>query len=351
MEKYNIYQDPHKRLNLLKMICIELSSQHKVGILQKDFHLENFIYSNNKIFTLDPGQMQFYKNSVPKNKSISNLAMLLLILPSEEIEPKKELCKEYYQSRGWEFQYEDEQQLQKKIKLHRKKVIKQQLKKSLRTSKRFLQIEISHFSGIFSKSFCIETEAIDFINRIDILMTKGHILKNGNTSFVSHITWNNKDIVIKRYNHKNFFHSLRHTIINSRAKRNWLHAQKLTMLGIPTPKPLAFIEKRKGPILWNSYYITEYIKGPNLHVFLNDKSISENQHISTINQVEKIFNKMSDFLITHGDLKHTNILISEKGPILTDLDSMKSHKLNMFYKIRRKKDIKRFQKDGLNLYQ
>ena len=156
------------------------------------------------------------------------------------------------------------------------------------------------------------------------------------------LTWNKKNIVIKRYNHKNLFHSLSHSVMNSRAIRNWLHAQRITMLGILTPKPLAYIEQRKGFILWNSYYISEYADGRNLYNLLTDKGIAEREKASIKNQVEILLNKLDNNLITHGDLKHSNILITKSGPALTDLDSMKAHKFRIFYNIYRAKDIKRY---------
>ena len=58
------------------------------------------------------------------------------------------------------------------------------------------------------------------------------------------------DVVVKRYNHKGFTHSLRHTIKKSRAHRGWLHGHRLVMLDIATPKPLAYIEQIKEKLIW-----------------------------------------------------------------------------------------------------
>ena len=344
LEIFNNFDESQKKIELLIMICRELARQHRAGILQKDFHLENFIIANGRIYTLDPGQMQFYKPQVPRRKSISNLALLLLCLNHEDSKSQKMLCREYFQARDLRLLPSDEKLIQKEIELQRKRGIKHGLKKSLRTSKRFLRIETSRFSGVFSKAFCTKSEALDFISTIDDLMAKGRILKNGNTCFVSRLTWNKKDIVIKRYNHKSFTHSFQHTIIKSRARRNWIYAQRLTMLHIPTPKPLAFIERRKGFLVWNSYYVTEYIEGKSLHNILSDPDIPVNQHAAAKTQVEILLDRIGKFHITHGDLKHTNILITENGPVLTDLDAMKAHKSKLLYKRRRAKDIERFHR-------
>jgi tRNA A-37 threonylcarbamoyl transferase component Bud32 len=175
-------------------------------------------------------------------------------------------------------------------------------------------------------------------------MDKGQILKNGNTCFVSHLRWNDKDIVIKRYNHKGFIHSLRHTIKGSRARQGWLHAHRLMMLQIPTPKPLAYIEQWKGLLIWKSYLVTEYVDGQQLYHFLQDGSITQQQRSATTQQVMDLLNNLGQYRISHGDLKHTNILITDNGPVLTDLDGMRVHKCNWTCNLRLTKDVDRFTK-------
>ena len=335
---------PEKKLELLLMVCRELAFQHKAGVLQKDFHLENFIISKGKIYTLDPGQMKFFTKEVTKNISISNLVMLLLCLSDNDSNAKKMLCAEYYKLRNWQFDSNEEQYIHIQKESQRKKVIAHGLRKCLRTSKRYIKLKKQGIAAVFTKSFCDENMAFDFIKQVDSLMAKGRILKDGNTCFVSHFEWNKNNIVVKRYNHKNLFHSLIHSFISSRARKVWLHAQRLVMLDILTPKPLAYIEQRKGFILWKSYIVTGYVEGKNLHFVLNDKSISDEQQAITMEQVEELLDRIWEFHITHGDLKHSNILITENGPALTDLDSMKAHKVSFFYKLSQAKDIERFNR-------
>ncbi|MBN2588497.1 MAG: hypothetical protein JXA96_01440 [Sedimentisphaerales bacterium] len=344
LEIFNYAHNPEKKLELLLLVCRELAIQHKAGVLQKDFHLENFLQANGKVYTLDPGQMQFFSQEVSKYKSISNLAMLMLYLQDNDKDSRIILCNEYYKLRNWEYTNQEELLIQKQIELQGKKGIERGLKKCLRTSKRFFRIKKDGITSVFDKTFCDETEALDFINQIDELMPEGKILKNGNTCFVSNLIWNKKNIVIKRYNHKSLIHSLCHSVMNSRARKAWLYAQRLIMLGISTPKSLAYIERRRGFILWNSYIVTEYVEGRILYDVLNDKSISESHRESIQKQVETLLDKTWGLHITHGDLKHSNILITQNGPVLTDLDSMRVHKLNLFYKLRQAKDVERFNR-------
>lgn len=219
------------------------------------------------------------------------------------------------------------------------------LKKCLRTSKRHLQIKAGSYIAMFDRGFCQDAESLDFIEKIDTLMDKGQILKNDDTSYVSRLTWNSKDVVVKRYNHKGFIHSLRHTIKRSRARRGWLHGHRLGMLNIATPKPLAYIEQRRWLLIWQSYLVTEYIEGQELRNFLRDNKTSEEERSIAMQQVKNLLNKLGKYRITHGDLKHSNILITDNGPVLTDLDAMKAHKWNWTHKLRQAKDLGRLEQN------
>ncbi|MCK4789482.1 MAG: hypothetical protein KAV87_37420 [Desulfobacteraceae bacterium] len=217
-----------------------------------------------------------------------------------------------------------------------------ELKEYLRTGKKCLRIKTGRYIAVFDRCFCQQAQPLGFIRQIDALMDAGKILKNSDTSYVSRLTWNGRNVVAKRYNHRGLIHSLRHTIKRSRARRGWLHAHRLGMLGIATPGPLAYIEKHKGLLVWKSYLVTEYVAGQNLYDFLRDSNITEQQRADATARIKQLLDKLGRYRISHGDLKHTNILITDTGPVLTDLDGMKTHKWNWMYKVRRAKDLKRF---------
>jgi len=234
-------QDPAKELDLLILICKELAKQHNKGVLQKDLHLGNFLLVGDKVFSLDTGQMRFSRRELDRKNSIPQLAMLASRLSDSNAESIAMLCTEYFKARRWHFGKPDESSFQKQLAVNRKRTLRKGLKKCLRTSRRYLRIKTGRYIAVFDRAFCQEAKPFDFIEQIDALMDKGQILKNGDTSYVSRLTWNSKDVVVKRYNHKGFIHSLRHTIKRSRARRSWLHGHRLGLLGIATPKPSAYI--------------------------------------------------------------------------------------------------------------
>lgn len=346
---FDIFQqttDMQKKLDLIVLVCKELAKQHSKAVMQADLHLGNFLIRDGIVFAIDSAQMHFYFKEPGKNKSLSQLALLTLYFSDSDIESVETLLKEYADVRQWDITKAEESYFKQQRVVQRKKTIRKGLKKSLRTSKRNLKVKSKNYSAVFDRQFCRSTDTADFFEQIDFMMDKGKVLKDGNTCFVSKIKWEEKDIVIKRYNYKGFFHSLRHTIKKSRARRSWLNAQRLEMLSINTPTPLAFIEKRKGWLVLCSYFIAEFTNAPSLYTLLKSSDTTENQRIEVINKVEKLIDRLGKYRITHGDLKHTNIFVSQNSLLLTDLDAMKVHKFNCMYKRRRASDIDHFKKYG-----
>ena len=311
LDVFNKAGNAEEKLKLLISICKEMAKQHSKGVLQKDLHLGNFLVKEEKIFTIDPTQMRFYRREVGRKKSLSQIALLALSIGQERPESIARLCREYGLGRGWSFDDSDMSLFRKRLAVHKKNGIRKELKKCLRTSKRQVRIKDDSWVAVFNRGFWQDGCPAEFVKQIDTIITEGRILKNGNTCTLSRVNRAGKNIVIKRYNHKGLVHSLRHTVKRSRARRGWLWAHRLGTLNIPTPKPVAYIEKRKGLIVWESYLVTEFVEGQNLHTFLQDSDVTKEQRSEAVGRIKELLDKLGREKITHGDLKQTNILITE----------------------------------------
>ena len=345
LDVFNRTREKAGRMDLLLRVCRELAIQHERGVLQKDLHLGNFLLAAERVLVLDPGQMRFFSHPVTRKRSISQLALLARYLLADDVESISRLCEEYFAARRWRLEESDRGVFQKEIESHTRQMIRRQLHKCIRTNKRHLRIRAHGLAAVFERGFCAGTEPLDFVGQIDELMAGGEILKNGNTTCISRFTWNGRDIVVKRYNHKGLFHSLRHTVKRSRARQGWLHAHRLGALDVTTPKPLAYVELLKGLLVWKCYIVTEYVEGQNLYHFLRDKNVGDKQRSAAIQQIQEVLGKLGEYRITHGDLKHTNILITDNGPVLTDLDGMRVHKWNWTCNLRQAKDLAHLEKN------
>jgi len=213
---------------------------------------------------------------------------------------------------------------------------------SLRDGSDFCILKTGSFFAVLDAADFDCAAAADFVGHIDAVTAAARLLKNGNTCFVTVIDRNGRRYVIKRYNPKGFLHSLRHTLKRSRARRSWLNAHRLLYLGIPTPRPVGFIEEYAGCLIKRSWLITELAPGPKLKDYLADPDISKSPKTVVIDRVFDILERLEQHRITHGDLKHVNLIVTPDGPTLLDLDSLKIHRTGLFYWYHRKKDLNAF---------
>ena len=188
-----------------------------------------------------------------------------------------------------------------------------------------------------------QVPALDAI--LDPPVDEGKHIKLHNVSDVYRVQWAGRDVVVKRYNHMGLLHSLRHTMKGSRARRGWRNGQRLLELGIPTPRPVAYIDEYRGPLLWRSYLVTEYVDGRLLSGLLKDANVPHGVKRRVIRQVLRLIHRLSLHGISHGDTKHTNILCVAGRAVLTDLDGIETHRWQWLHRRRRGGDIARFLRD------
>jgi tRNA A-37 threonylcarbamoyl transferase component Bud32 len=177
------------------------------------------------------------------------------------------------------------------------------------------------------------------------LINGGEDIKTSSISDVYRTQWAGRDVVVKRYNHVGLGHSLRHSIKGSRARRSWTNGQRLLQLGIPTPRPLAYIDEYRGALLWRSYIVTEFVDGRRLSELLEDDRVPHGAKRRLISQVLRLIDRLSVHGINHGDMKHTNILCLPGKVVLTDLDSVETHGWEWLHRRRQAVDMVRFLRD------
>ena len=320
------------RTEILRKILCLLAQMHATGVFQRDLHLGNFLWDGTVVYALDPAQMRFYHRAIAQKQCIRQLAGLTTAFMSSLQNKKKELLDVYFQKRGWKLNDAALDQIEQFARKTKQRGIKRSQKKILRTCTQFVRHKSSHYVGMFDRGVFEHQDLSKMMAELNKSMEAGQVLKRGNTSFVSRIQLNGNDVVIKRYNHQGLWHSLRHTIKGSRARKCWLFGHRLIWLDIPTARPLAFIEQRKYGLIQQSWILNEYIEGQNIREYLSDADIDEQKRQEVLAKTNILLEKIVEHRITHGDLKATNILIHNGQPVLIDLDSMKRHRCKWLLK-------------------
>lgn len=335
--------DQSEQLSLLKQLIAALAEHHRKGVIQQDLHLNNFLLSKDRLYTLDGADIVSFDSS---NKQIAytNLALLFAQFYPDNDQHIRCMLDYYAALRKWDIN----QQLIDQISLAtvniREKRKKELLHKLTRKCSLFNFQRNWNQLTILSRKYQSD-QMQHFIESPDTFVNQGTILKKGNTCTVVIITINGIKMVVKRYNIKNWRHFLSRAFRPSRAIRSWTNAHLLRFYGISTPKPILVLEKRSGPIRKTAYFISELSPGKTGdHFFYTSKSsLADKQTIAQ--SIIKLLNALHSLNISHGDLKITNFMVSDNKASIIDLDSMKQHSIDYFFTKAQSKDIKRFFKN------
>lgn len=306
----------------LEKLLQYLAQMHEAGIYQRDLHLGNFLWDGHEIYALDPAMMVFSRGPLDGDRSIRQAAALLTNFTEQNT--RETVMRAYSDARRWDWSDAQFEQIERLCHSQRLRTVEKDLKKTLRPSKRFIKERAGSLDGVFDRTVFEGTDIRTFMQGLDALMESGQILKCGNTCFVSRVRINGRDAVIKRYNHKGLLHSLRHTVKGSRARKCWLFGHRLSWLGVPCAKPLAFIEQRQCGLIRQSYIINEFVDGQNILQWAAERSCKEKQRITA--KTLGLLQQLLENQMTHGDLKAGNILVTDSAPVLIDLDSMRNHR-------------------------
>lgn len=158
---------------------------------------------------------------------------------------------------------------------------------------------------------------------------KGRILKKSLKSFISAQktddgTWQ----CVKENNFVGILYVLKNFFRKSRAMKSWIAANGMLVRGIATPLPYAVIEKKRGPFVFQSFIITEYLKdAEEINDYINifrDPSL-KHKKTTFIKECSLYLQKVHHAGIYHADWKSNNILVTENGKngwdfYLVDLD-------------------------------
>jgi len=337
-EQWSKSREHGERINILVKAMKVMSSLHRHGIVQNDIHLENFLLSEGEIYTIDgDGVEQIGKAALTEEASLSNLSLIFAQLYPRFDVLVAEVFASYESYRGWATSEQRLQSFQRKVTSSRQVRKQNFIAKTFRDCTRFLcRKSISRFEVCERSAY--SRELADLMKSPDKFIELGTILKKGNSSTVALVNLADRTLVVKRYNIKNLQHGMRRAFRKSRAWHSWANAHLMEFLGIPALKPIAMIELRLGPIRKTAYLITEYIEGPDaLQCLTGTKNLK-----GKLESLVAILQNLSEVQVTHGDLKATNFIMTEQGPVLIDLDGMKEHDSQQSFEEAFGRDLRRF---------
>ncbi len=334
----------HHRRQLLRDMVLLLAGHHRAGICQGDLHLGNFVLSGEKIFSLDGDGVKWLPAEDERAASLDNLALFIAQLPPEWEAQIPALLVHYQHGRGWE-QPPDGDDLRRRVSSARERRWRNWRGKLFRECSAFIcKKSRGYYAVIDRESDSPELETL-LTDPDASFPGREQALKNGNTCTVWAAPAGALKLVIKRYNVKGLLHGLKLSARPGRAMSSWESAHRLLFYGIATPRPVAIIKIRRGPLQPVAYFLAEAVDGVDALSWFRQPAVSMDEKAEMAKKIMALFAQLEAQRISHGDLKATNILIADDKPLLIDLDAMQQHGDEAAFRKAWQRDQQRFMRN------
>lgn len=338
--------DADGRHALALRLVEEVAKHHQAGLLQTDLYLKNFLVQGQQIYTLDGDGIRRLRMLGRGCQQRDNLARLLSKIDIVMAQAWLPGLLRHYTSvmeAGGEFGLGD---IQRRIARYWQYDMQQYAEKVRRTCSDVVTWQDSTVYAAINRMDDSPALRAALASPDALFEQEGaQRLKSGNTCTVAAVQIDQRKLVIKRYNIKNFWHGLGRAWRPSRAVRAWSNAYRLQLKGIATPAPVAVIERRAGGLRREAYLLAEYVEARDAVAFFADGTMSVEQRQQVALAIASMFYQLFCLRLEHGDCKASNVLVQGLQPMLIDLDSMWQHACLMYFRHRHARDLRRFMKN------
>lgn len=335
------------RAALLQDVVTLIARCHARGLLQKDLHMDNFLLQGDTLVLLDAAALEQQAGDpegVDNVNSLRNLALFLAQFPLSNDALLPALYTHYRALRPGAGLSPEAGVLT--ALLHRKRMgrLKLVLNKLFRDTT--AHVCEQHWAQFFVLRRDLDTPLWRaFIADPDAAMATGVMLKNGNSSTVVRLHIGSREVVVKRYNLKTFWHVLKRLFMPTRAWHSWRNAHMLALLGIGTPAPLLLLERRWGPLRREAWYVAEHAGGSDVQTLLRNAPVEGALWQQTMARFRDLFAALRAYSIVHGDTKATNFLNTQDALQVLDLDAMRQEPDGRRFRRANARDLQRFARN------
>ena len=327
-----------ERQALLEKLLRLVAAQHEAGLRQRDFHLNNFLVDvHGCLYAIDGGDFLVGDAPVDRAAAIANLGFLFGHLPRRELHRSADVLQPYVETRGWSGESGLLLRVSRAADAFRHRRARRISRKAYRNCSEFL---VRQWRGLrICQRRDLPVDVLDaWLESRSLAPGEGEtILKPGNSQTVWRTRLGGDEVVVKRYNLKNLLHALRRAFSRSRASRSWENAHRLRAYHIATPRPLAMIEERWGPLRRRAWLITDPARGEGANRYIPRHSDAD-----SMRRLADTVAAFGENGLVHGDMKATNFIMSDDSVEVIDLDSMHRPRTGPARRARIYRDRQRF---------
>ena len=339
--------DEQSRIELLEKSVRTIADHHRAGLEQRDIHFDNFLLSGGRLITLDGGGIYSSPGGeVSVKHSRDNLALFFAQFYPEYDYLVDAVLPVYEKQRHYKTGTLTARRMHERVEFFRHRRQRKYLKKIFRDCSAFIcNRSMSRF--MVCDRDVASPEMLEFLADPDASLAQvdSKYLKQGNTCTLWRARIGQHELVIKRYNIKDIRHRISRLFRTTRAAVSWQNAHLLETCGILTPKPIALVEQRFGPLRGRAWYISEYVHGGDALVLCNPAADGLIDVQAAAASIIALLKRMAFCKISHGDMKGNNFILSKQGAAVIDLDAMKQHVRESAFRRLQQRDMHRFMRN------
>lgn len=339
--------DDTARSRLLAQAVTTIAAHHMAGLEQRDIHLDNFLLSSERLYTLDGGGIhRFADGELSVRSSVDNLALFFAQFYPHFDRLIEDALQVYAKQREWQAGTVSIAHLQQRVAHFRRIRQRRFLKKIFRDCSAFDCKRSWQNYRICDRSLATG-EMLEFLADPDASLpfSDTQYLKQGNTCTLWVARVDQRMLVVKRYNIKGVAHRISRAFRPTRAAASWKNAHRLDMYGILTARPVALVEERWGPLRGRAWYISEYVPGDNASALCSQPGADSTDVRLAAGSVAALLQQLAHCRISHGDMKASNFILSADGAVVIDLDAMREHASDSVFQRLWQRDLNRFMRN------
>ena len=315
----------------LGAVVTVLARLHAGGVRQRDLHLGNFLVAGGVVYAVDGGGAR--RQRMGRRACFRDVARLLAGgAPEWDV---ADAVATYVKARGWTLSRGERGQIDVLLEAARRREAVRLARKSVRDCTPFaVHSDAGGLTATARKDVDAELKAV--LADPERAIATGAPLKRGRTATVVHCG----GLVVKRYNVKNRAHWWRLKIGASRARKAWQTGHGLRLLGVPTARPRALLERfGAAPGSASAYLVLDYVDGTSL------ADLAVGRTANLLSAVRELFRGLRMARVAHGDMKATNLIVADGKVHVVDLDAAVWHRSAGWFRRRHQRDRERFQRN------